>query len=165
MSDRVKSFLIYAAKCVAGTLTVFLFSRLTNYTDVAWCLISVMLVLSPDGKDSLPLAVTRIKANFTGVGVGVLCLLISPGNMWMMSAGLTVTLALCYLMKLDTGIRSALAATIIIVLHEEGRDLKEAAMERIISVIAGCLLALAITFLFHNRFTQDEPGKGLHQEA
>jgi len=165
MNERVKSFFVYAGKCITGALTVFIVGKLINYSDVAWCLISVMLVLSPDGRDSVPLALTRIKANFTGVAVGVFFLWVSMSNMWLISAGLLMTLALCYLMQLDTGIRSALAATIIIMLHEEGRNLWEAAFERIISVIAGCLLALAITFLFHNRFTRGEAGKGMHQEA
>ena len=69
--------------------------------------------------------------------------------MWILSAALVVTLSLCYLFKLDTGIRSALAATIIIMLHEEGRHLWDTAIERIIAVLAGCALGLLITFIFH----------------
>ena len=163
MNERIKSLLTYSAKCVTGTLIVFILSSLLNYKDLGWCLISVILVLSPDGKDSVPLAFTRIKANITGASVGVLCLLISPTNMWVLSIALTVTLALCYLFKLDAGVRSALAATIIIMLHEEGKHIWDTALERVISVLAGCLLGLIITFAFHFR-TKPEKSKNTSQE-
>jgi uncharacterized membrane protein YgaE (UPF0421/DUF939 family) len=149
MNERVKNFLIYALKCAAGVLTVFTIASLFKYTDISWCLISVMLVLSADGKDSLSLAVTRIKANVVGAGVGVIWLLIFPVNMWALSAALAAALGLCYIFKLDTGIRSALAATIIIMLHQEGSHVWDTALERIIAVLSGCAIALIITFLFH----------------
>ncbi len=151
MTERNKSLSIYAAKCITGTITVFILSSLLNYKDLAWALISVILVLSPDGKDSVSLAVTRIKANFVGAAVGIICLLIAPVNMWLMSLAVTIGLFLCYLFKLDTGARSALAATIIIMLHPEGQHVWDTALERVIAVLAGCLLALIITFIFHFR--------------
>ena len=156
MSERMKSLLVYVLKCVTGVLLVFLFSKLLHYNDLTWCLISVILVLSPDGKDAIPLAVTRIKANVVGAGMGVLCLLISPSNMWTMSLALAFTLSLCYLFKLDAGIRSALAATIIIMLHPAGVHLWDTALERIIAVLAGCALGLLITFLFHSSIKRGE---------
>jgi len=165
MSERLKSLLVYAAKCVAGTLIVFIISRLINYTDIGWCLISVMLVLSPDGKDAVSLALTRIKANVLGASVGALCLLISPSNMWVMSLALVATLSLCYLFKLDAGIRSALAATIIILLHDGGKHLWDTAIERIILVLAGCVLALLITFAFHFSIKPGEKQTNNQQEA
>jgi uncharacterized membrane protein YgaE (UPF0421/DUF939 family) len=166
MSERLKSFLIYAAKCATGALVVFIISSLINYTDIGWCLISVMLVLSADGKDSVSLAFTRIKANAVGVSMGVLFLFIAATNMWVLSAALVATLGLCYVFKLDAGIRSALAATIIIMLHQEGRHIWDAALERIIAVLSGCVIALIITFIFHFKtkpVLQDL--KGTQQEA
>jgi len=140
-------------------------SSIINYKDVAWCLISVILVLSPDGKDSLPLAFTRIKANFVGASVGLLCLLISPNNMWILSAALTITLALCYFFKFDTAMRSALAATVIIMLHEEGKHLWDTALERVIAVMAGCVLGLLITFAFHFNIKSAVKKKQEQEEA
>ncbi|MFP5042527.1 FUSC family protein [Parasediminibacterium sp. JCM 36343] len=165
MSERIKSLLIYAAKCATGSLAVYTISSLIHYTDIGWCLISVMLVLSADGKDSVPLAITRIKANLVGAGVGVLCLLVSPTNMWILSIALTITVAFCYLFTLDTGIRSALAATIIIMLHGEGKHVWDTAIERIIAVLAGCLLGLLITFIFHFKISNNISSGDNHQEA
>lgn len=156
MSDRTRSLLIYAGKCVSATLIVFIVSSIINYRDLGWCLISVILVLSPDGKDALSLGFTRIKANLVGAGVGVLCLLISPTNMWILSGALAVTLSLCYLLKFDTAMKSALAATIIIMLHEEGKHIWDTALERVIAVVAGCSLGLLITFIFHFKGTSEK---------
>jgi len=164
MGERIKSLLIYAAKCVTGTLIVFTISSLLHYKDLGWCLISVILVLSPDGKDSVPLAFTRIKANVVGASVGLLCLLISPMNMWILSVALIFTLTLCYFFKLDAGARSALAATVIIMLHEEGKHVWDTALERVIAVLAGCFLGLLITFAFHFKSRNDEKGKVINHE-
>lgn len=125
-----------------------------------------MLVLSADGKDSVSLALTRIKANIAGVSVGALFLLVASTNMWILSAALVTTLGLCYLFKLDAGIRSALAATIIIMLHQEGRHVWDTALERIIAVLAGCVIALIITFIFHFKTKPVlQELKGIQQEA
>ena len=149
MTERIKSLLIYAAKTATGTIVVYIGSSLLHYKDIPWCLISVMLVLSPDGRESVPLAITRIKANLVGACSGMLCLWIAPTNMWMMTFALITTLSFCYLFKLDTGIRSALAATIILLLHEEGKHVWDTAIERVLAVMAGCVVGLAVTFLFH----------------
>jgi len=149
MNDRIKSLLIYAAKVATGTIIVYSGSLILHYKDIAWCLISVMLVLSPDGRESVPLALTRIKANIVGACSGMLCLFICQTNMWMMTTALVVTVSFCYLFKLDSGIRSALAATIILMLHEEGKHIWDTAIERVIAVLAGCVLGLLITFTFH----------------
>ena len=151
--------MIYTAKCVTGTVIVFTVSSLLHYKDIAWCIISVMLVLSPDGRESVPLAFTRIKANIVGACSGMLCLWIYPTNMWMICLGLTNTLSFCYLFKLDSGIRSALAATIILMLHEEGKHVWDTAIERVIAVLSGCLLGLVITFIFHFKSQYKEISK------
>ena len=165
MNDRTRSFLTYAGKCITAVLLVFMISAIINYKDIGWCLISVILVLSPDGKDALALAFTRIKANFVGASVGLLCLLISPNNMWLLSGALTITLALCYFFKFDTAMRSALAATVIIMLHEEGKHLWDTALERVIAVMAGGTLGLLITFGFHFNFKTTAKKKPEHEEA
>lgn len=166
MNDRLKNLLVYSAKCVTGCLSIFIIASLINYKDFGWALISVMLVLSADGKDSVPLAITRIKANVIGAAVGVLCLLISPTNMWILSIALVITLSLCYWLKLDAGIRSALAATIIIMLHQEGTHIWDTAAERISAVLAGCILGLLITFVFHfKNATKKEMTNHSKQEA
>jgi len=152
-------------KCVTGALLVFGIARLLNYHDYIWCLISVMLVLSPDGTDAVSLAMSRIKANLVGAGAGLLMLVVHPSTIVMVHGGIAITVVLCTLLKLEPSARSALAATIIVTLHEAGRHIWDTALERVLAVLAGCLLGLLVTFVFHSRFTT-RPAEGpAHQEA
>jgi uncharacterized membrane protein YgaE (UPF0421/DUF939 family) len=163
---NIKRLLIYICKCVAGALLVFLLARLLNYHDYIWCLISVMLVLSPDGTDAVALAMSRIKANLVGAGAGLLMLLVHPSPIVMVCGGIAITAAVCTLLKLEPATRSALAATIIVTLHEAGKHVWDTALERIIAVLAGCLLGLLITFVFHSRFnTRPAEAPAHHPEA
>ena len=131
-----------------GYVSRFFLSSLLHYTtDAGRCLISTLLVLSADGKDSVTLAMTRIKANVLGATVGVICLLFFPANGWLITSA--ITLSFCYLFKPDARICSAIAAPIIIMLHEEGKHVWDTAIERVIAVFVGCISALVITFIFH----------------
>jgi len=142
----------YIIKCMAGALTVFAISSLIDYQNLSWCLISTLLVLSPDGKDAVTLALSRIKANSIGAGIGLLCLLAGPSTMWTICMGLALTIISCYLLKLEASARTAMAATVIIMLHQQGAHLWNTATDRIIAVLAGCVLGLLITFIFHTLY-------------
>jgi uncharacterized membrane protein YgaE (UPF0421/DUF939 family) len=144
-----KSTLIYIAKCLTGTLVIFLLSYFLEYPSISWCLISLLLVLSPDNKEAMKLAVNRIKANLVGVGVACVCLLIASKGVLIVSAAVTVTIVLCYLFNLITPMRSALAATVIILLHEGSKHLWVAPVERVLQVLSGCLIAMVVTYVFH----------------
>ena len=152
-------------KCIAGALLVFLIAHLLHYADYIWCLISVMLVLSPDGTDAVSLAMSRIKANLVGAGAGLLMLVVHAPTVVMVSGGIAITVAVCTLLKLEASTRSALAATIIVTLHEAGRHVWDTALERIVAVLAGCLLGLVVTFIFHSRFTSRPAEAHAQQEA
>lgn len=152
--QRIRRILTYAAKCVTGVLFVLGLSWLTGYEDVIWVLISVMLVLSPDGSDAVTLAVTRIKANVVGAISGFLLILVHPNMLLMMCAAVFITVVICNLLKLEAATRTALAATIIVMTHEAGTHAWDTAVARVLSVLAGCLLGLVITFLFHNKYTR-----------
>ena len=149
VSSSRQALLIYILKCVAGTLAVFSISILIHYKNLAWALISVILVLSPEGDDTVKIAFNRIKANAIGAGIGLLCLLSGYSNMWTMSLAVAITLVVSHFLNLDASTRTALAATIIIMLHQPGTHLWDTAVDRLIAVMAGGALGLLITFVFH----------------
>ncbi len=150
MSIRNKNLLVYIGKCMAGVLLIYVISLFAgHWIDYPWSLISVVLVLSPEGKDALELAITRIKANLVGAAIGVLILLTTIPRPWGIASGVVVSLFVCDRLKLNAGARSTLAATIIILLHQEGTHLWDAALSRVLAVIVGCLLGLGITYVFH----------------
>lgn len=162
LSARNKTVAIYAAKCVTGILLCFpIFIFLNQWVDYTWSLISVTLVLSPEGKDALDLALTRIKANFVGSGTGILILLLHIPSPWNLAAGAIISLFICDRLKLNAGARSTLVAMIIILLHQEGTfagaNLWDSALSRIVAVISGCLLGLLITYVFHSIFKINAP--------
>lgn len=149
VEKRIKELLIYGAKCVCGAILVIFISGLFHYREMGWPLFSVILVLSPDGEDAVQVALTRIKTNAIGASIGLLCLLIAPANMWTISLALFSTLCFCYYFKLEDSARTALAAAVIIMLHESGKHYWDNALQRVIAVFSGCMLGLLITYLFH----------------
>jgi uncharacterized membrane protein YgaE (UPF0421/DUF939 family) len=161
--ERALSFLIYVAKFITGALLVYLVHWLIPFVDIGWSLVSLALILSPEGKDSLQLAFNRIKGNAIGAMVGYLCLLIAPATMWMLLVALVVTMLLCYIFHVEAGVRFALVATVIVMLRRSPYSW-DTALERIVSVAAGSLIALLSTFIFQIKFlgyTQSDsnPGK------
>ena len=104
----MKTLVLYTAKCVTGGLLVYGLSSLIRYADFSWCLISVVLVLSPDSNEAIALALTRIKANLTGGASSFLCLLLGPANPLTVSLAFVVTIVMCHIFKVMTGVRSAL---------------------------------------------------------
>ncbi len=146
-----KALGVYMAKCVSGILLCYFLSVfLSHWIDYSWSLISVVLVLSPEGTDSVELAMTRIKANLVGAVVGVLLLFLHVISPWNIALGAALALFVCYQLKLQAAARSTLAAVIIILLHHEGANLWSAALSRVSAVITGCVLGLLITYVFHS---------------
>lgn len=157
----MKRLLIYIAKCVTGVLIAFLLAKLLHYNDYIWCLISIILVLSPDAKDALPQASNRIKANLAGAAAGLVMLLFHVSPEITVSGAVMITIVVCYFTKLETPTRTALAATIIVTIHESGKYIWDSALERVIAVIAGCVIGIVITFIFHSRFVNSAFESGM----
>lgn len=143
------------AKIVAGMSLCFVTTAYVSWIDYSWCLISVVLVLSPEGTDALDLAFTRIKGNVVGACSGFLLLATHVPYPYNLVTGAVLSLFLCDQFNLNAGARSTLAATIIVLLHKEGTHLWDAALGRVAAVIIGCLLGLAVTYVFHSLFKID----------
>lgn len=153
---RIKDFLVYAAKCAVGTLIILTVTGIIEgltYHDTIWCLLSMLLILSPDGTDSLTLAFNRIMANILGGGVGLIFLTLMPQMMdiWVVILVITTTLAIGYVCKVDASIRSALVAAIIITMPQDAVQSFNTPIERLIAVFSGCFVGVLITIIFHFR--------------
>jgi uncharacterized membrane protein YgaE (UPF0421/DUF939 family) len=148
----MKRLIVYMAKCVTAVLITFFLAELLHYNEYIWCLISMILVLSPDGNDALTLATGRIKANLVGAGAGLIMLVLHPMTVIAVAGAVAITVVACYFVKLENPTRTALAASIIVTLHESGKHIWDVALERVVAVLAGCLLGLLITYIFHSKF-------------
>src|SRR5258708_40107697 len=106
-----KTLTVYIAKCVSGILLCSLLSLFFHpWIDYSWSLISVVLVLSPEGTDAVELALTRIRANLVGAAVGVILLFSQVPGPWNIALGAALALFICYQLKLQAAARSTLAA-------------------------------------------------------
>ena len=157
MLKRIRSLdrpiYLYMGKCAASCAVAYGASLLFPGQDMSWLLISIVLVLSPDGAESIPLAITRIKANLLGAASSLLLMCFALPPLLALAIALMMTVALCQFCNVMSGSRPALAAVIIILLHHhEGIHLWDTALLRLLAVVAGCAAGLAITFLFHGKF-------------
>jgi uncharacterized membrane protein YgaE (UPF0421/DUF939 family) len=107
--------------------------------------------LSPDSKEAIPLAVNWIKANMTGGAASLLSLLLGPPSPALVSLAMGLTIALCYLFKVMNSSRTALAAVVIVMFHGAGAHVWDTPLERVISVVVGCLPGLLVTYAFHRK--------------
>lgn len=143
---RVPAFIFYAAKCIAGTAACYglyaAFPRYPLYSSI----ISVLLVLDSDEKESMRLAFDRMRANIVGASIGVAALLVA-GRVGLLAlcVSVTATLALCTFVKLGKATRSALAALVIVTMTGNASWLT--GLERMASVVVGCVVAIALTAL------------------
>jgi len=114
-----------------------------------WCLISIVLVLAPDQKDTMMLATNRIKANLVGAAIGLCSFFIHPTNFAMICFGLAASILLCEWMKIQHANRTAAASVLIVSLHEPGKYFWQVAADRAGGVVLGCLIGILITYSFH----------------
>ena len=81
-----------------------------------------MLVIAPNSEESNSLAFDRIKANILGSLIGLLLFLIRIPNLFLICIGVMLTIVIGVLLKLHAALRSALAALVIVMVHEEGKN-------------------------------------------
>jgi uncharacterized membrane protein YccC len=161
MNDTHKNLLLYITKCVAAVSLIYFLSSLFHYSDIGWCLISAVLVLSPNAKEALPVALTRIAANLVGSASILLCLLGGLPNVVTLSLAYCLAITAYFLFHLMNASRTALAAVTIIMLHPTEAHLWDNSLERVLSVVTGCIGALIITLAFHRQLSEprtDAPG-------
>lgn len=150
MTQQYQQLLIYIIKCTCATLLVFTINSFINYPNIGWALLSVILVLSSEEDDVLRTAVNRVKASAIGASIAIILLFLTGfPSMWTITLSVITTLIVSHFLRLDASTRTALATTVIIMLHEPGTHLWSTATERVAAVFAGGALGLVITFVFH----------------
>lgn len=140
-------FIIYTVRCLLGFLIgYFLMMRFPKF-ELFWLLLSIILVISPEGKDSQKLTIERVRSNFIGSIVGLLCHLIYSTNLYVLIGGIIATVIICYLFKVMNMSRVAIVAFLIVMLQSHSLDESIAPIFRFLTVAGGCFIGLAITIL------------------
>ncbi len=137
---------IYICRCVIGfTIGFFMMQAIPEY-DLFWALISILLVISPEGKDIRKLSIERVKANFVGAASGFAAVFLPVSIYLKVMVGIILAAVLCKGFKLVQVSRTAVVAVIIILIEKPDEGFM-APIERFISVLIGCLIGLLVVLI------------------
>jgi uncharacterized membrane protein YgaE (UPF0421/DUF939 family) len=148
VSMKNKALYFYMLKCIIGASISYIFYILFPTHQFYWAIISVLLVLAPDDRDSIKLAYDRIKANMTGALIGLFFFLVMDANLISICLAVVSTIIVCTYFELGGATRSSLAALIIVLIQEKEKNDWQIASERMVSVVIGCLIGLVLTYTF-----------------
>jgi len=138
---------IYIIKCLVGVSICYIPYVLFPQYPFYWAIVSVALVLSPD--HSTTQAYNRIKANVLGCLVGICLYPLQLPDLLILCIGVTLTICLGLAFNVKDAIRSALAGLVIVTIQAERSKHWYIALERLMCVVSGCVVALLITLLFN----------------
>lgn len=140
--------IIYTIRCLFGFLIGYHLMIKFPEFELFWLLLSIVLVISPEGKDSRRLTIERVRSNFIGSSVGLVCLQISDElNVGVMVLGIVLTSIVCYLFKVMNMARVAIVTLLIILLQPYLSDIELTPLLRFATVFIGCIIGLTITVI------------------
>ena len=136
--------LIYIIRCMIGfVIGYLLYTRVTEF-ELFWSFLSIMLVISPEEKDSKRLSIERFKSNFIGSTVALLCILTYGDSFFVIMIGIVITILVCRFFNIMNMTRVAIVALLVIMIPNHGADLSYTPVLRSVSVGIGCLIGLLI---------------------
>lgn len=137
----------YLAKCVIGVIICYILYKEFPQYPFYWAIVSVVIAISPDNSNRL--AYDRMKANILGCSIGLCLYSIHIPTLLLLCLGIVATICVGIALNLMSTLRSAMAALIIILIHEEQVRQWYLPVERVLCVIAGCLVALLVSLVFN----------------
>ncbi len=142
---------IYIVECTIGICICYTMYTYFPQHQFFWSMVSVVLVIAPDGKNSNQLAFDRMKGNILGSSIGLLLFLVHHPNLFLICIGVTLTIVTGTFLKLNTAMRSSLSSLVIVMIHEEQENSTwHIAFERMGCVMFGCIVGLLITITFNS---------------
>lgn len=139
--------LIYTLRCLIGFFIGYiLYTRYPEF-ELFWTMLSIILVISPEEKDSRRLSIERFKSNFIGSIVALGCLYFLGSSFYVIFIGIVITIAVCRLFNVMNMARVALVALIIIMVEPHESSFVETPILRCVSVALGCIIGLLIVVI------------------
>jgi uncharacterized membrane protein YccC len=137
----------YLLNCLVGiSIGYVLYVSFPRYQFV-WTMISTLIVLSPEEKNVGRIAFDRVKANLLGSSFGLFLFLLHHPNLLSLCAGIACIVGICSALNIMHAVRAALVAFLIVTVHQNGGRDWTVAAERMGCVAAGCIIAIAVTFV------------------
>jgi uncharacterized membrane protein YgaE (UPF0421/DUF939 family) len=152
-------FAIYSlmAKCMSGVGICFYLASIWPNYPFEWAMISVVLSLSLDNRTKF--AIERIVSNTLGCMIGLLLFPIPLPHLLLLCIGMAFIIWLTILLKITDMIRQSLAAFVIVMLREENSQLWFIPLHRVVTVMAGCIIAVLLTLFFGISLRKISPNK------
>lgn len=136
---------VYLIRCLIGFLVgYYLMLKFPKY-ELFWLLLSIILVISPESKDSRRLTIERVKSNFIGSIVGTAIYVIQGKSVLLLCVGIVITAIICYLFQVMNMARVAIVSFLIVMLQSHVSDEVLTPLIRFSTVFLGCLIGLSIT--------------------
>ena len=136
---------LYMIRCTIGFLIGYTLYLAFPQFEFYWTMISILLVLSPEIKDSSRLTVERVKSNLIGSSIGLFCVIIPVPQVVMMALGIAVSILVCCFFNLMSVARTAVVALVIVVIHEQETMSSWAGVERFLCVALGCMIGYGVS--------------------
>jgi uncharacterized membrane protein YgaE (UPF0421/DUF939 family) len=135
----------YAVRVASAAAASMLMARLLQPQMGLWAVVSAVVVIQPDNRASLSAAALRVVANLVGASVGVaIGLVLGLHPFPAIVLAVVVVAGLCRALGLDAAARSANVSAAIVLLR--GSEHLVVSLEtRVLGVLAGCGIALAVT--------------------
>lgn len=134
---------IYIFRCLIGFAIGYKLMHLFPEYDVFWAVLSILLVISPEGKDAARLTTERVKANLVGAVSGISVSFLPISIYYEAMLAIAIAALLCYMIRLLIVARTAVVS-VIIILIERPYDGFMASLERFLAVLLGCLIGLIV---------------------
>jgi uncharacterized membrane protein YccC len=143
-----KPVFIYILEFISATVVCYALYISYPQHRLIWAMTSVSLVLTPRSEQSRALIYNRIKANLMGAFTGLLIMMVHKPGIAVFCLGAVLTILLSNMFNIMDSVRSALVALIVIMIPEYRESSYVVALERVVCVITGCVIAFFVTYLF-----------------
>jgi uncharacterized membrane protein YgaE (UPF0421/DUF939 family) len=148
MQSRHLEAITFSAKAAVSALAGVLSYQFIHLPGSPWvAAVSAVVVTQPTLPSSLKASLMRVAANLAGAFGGAALGLLIGEPLAAMTVGILFTGLVCYALKLDDMLRPAFVAVILVTLAG-GSGEWQASRNRVIGVMAGCLCAVVVGFLF-----------------
>ena len=161
--DRAACFshLNYLLRVILGVIVCFIFYKSIPQYPFYWSPVSVVLATSVDNSSNQ--AYDRIKANVLGCLVGISLNPVDLPELLVLCLGAVIIVFLAIGLRITGTVRSALAAFIIVTIQVGQTKHWVIALERVLCVVTGCLVALLLTLIFKRLRPKAAKGRGAEE--
>jgi uncharacterized membrane protein YgaE (UPF0421/DUF939 family) len=136
----------YALRTMFAAVISLVVSRWLHIGTPIWAVVSAVVVIVPEHHASVANAALRVVANLVGAGIGLAVGIVGLPSIPSLLIGLPIVAGLCRLFGLDAAVRSA-SVSVIIVLLRDPHGVLGSSESRVVQVLLGCLIALAISIV------------------